>query len=352
MKKHYKLFILFLIVPLASFANGDKFAHSKQKSIKKTYLVNSDAGIQIDNSYGSISLSTWDEDKIDISVIIKVSGNNQNWVNQKINDITVDINALKSLVSAKTIIGKTSSRSSGNNNNFEINYSIKIPKKGGIKLTNKYGNIVTTDLWSNTDIYCKYGKITLGKLNSTANSIRMEYCNDSSIDAINSGVIAAKYSELDINKVTKLDLTTDYTNTNIQEANAVYYTSKYGSIKIQDIKTLKGTGNYLKIKIGTILDAFKINTKYSDVTIANLKTDVVEITSAYTNISLGYLAAYAFDFDIAVRYANFNYDRELEVISKEETNNSKNFKGYYKSRGVNKINISSDFGNVSLIKKQ
>jgi hypothetical protein len=41
---------------------------------KKAYYVNSDAGINIDNSYGNVTLSTWDEDKIELDINIKVSG--------------------------------------------------------------------------------------------------------------------------------------------------------------------------------------------------------------------------------------------------------------------------------------
>ena len=66
------------------FSNDDSFI-SKQKNIKKTYSVNSNAGIDIDNKYGNISISTWDEDKIDIDITIKVNGPNENWVNEKQN---------------------------------------------------------------------------------------------------------------------------------------------------------------------------------------------------------------------------------------------------------------------------
>ncbi len=73
MKKHYKILILFILIPFLGFSNDDTYI-SKQKSIKKTYIVNSNAGIDIDNKYGSISVSTWDEDKIDIDITIKVTG--------------------------------------------------------------------------------------------------------------------------------------------------------------------------------------------------------------------------------------------------------------------------------------
>jgi hypothetical protein len=78
----------------------EQFAHSKQ-NIKKTYYVNIVQRLKIDNSFGSITVSTWDEDKIDIDITIKVSGNNENWVTQRLEDINVDFTALKGSISAK-----------------------------------------------------------------------------------------------------------------------------------------------------------------------------------------------------------------------------------------------------------
>ncbi|MEP6803827.1 MAG: hypothetical protein ABI892_04835, partial [Flavobacterium sp.] len=137
MKKHYNILILLLLIPLLGFSNDDTFV-SKQKNIKKTYIVNSSAGIDIDNKYGNITVSTWDEDKIDLDITIKVSGGNEDWVNEKLNSIDINITALKSLVSAVTTIGNSSLKSKGSGNSFEINYVIKIPKNGSVKLNNKY----------------------------------------------------------------------------------------------------------------------------------------------------------------------------------------------------------------------
>ncbi|NRT15788.1 hypothetical protein HNP99_002148 [Flavobacterium sp. 28A] len=355
MKKQRKyLFILFLI-PFLMFSNGEKFTHTKQKNIKKTYLVNTDASLAITNSYGSITVIPWDEDKIDLDITIKVSSNNEKWINERLNDITVDISALKGLVSAKTIIGNSSSRNNGSNNNFEINYIIKIPRNSNnVNLNNKYGSIICTDLLSSTMIYCKYGKLTLGKLSSNNNDIQIEYCDNSSINYLNNGTIIAKYSDLNIQQINKLDLTSDYTDIDIQDANEVKYTCKYGDLNFQNIKNLDGLGNYLKIKVGNLNGNLKINTKYSDILIHTItaKASAVAIVSNYSNSTIGFDENFDFNFDVILSYANLKYSGDLTFINKEETNNTKKYSGYYKKKGSNLIKISSDYGNVSLIKKQ
>ncbi|MFV8355215.1 hypothetical protein ACNQGB_03395 [Flavobacterium sp. XS1P32] len=354
MKKQFKIVLLLALIPFLGFSNEADYIHSKQKIIKKTYFVNSDAGLYIDNSYGTISVSTWDEDKTELDIVIKVSGDNENWVNQRLTDINIDIVALKGLITAKTILGNSSYKSNGKNNNFQINYTLKIPKNGSVKLHNKYGNITTSDLFSEAEIKCKYGKIALGSLSGNSNNVLVEYCSNSTISYLKNANIVAKYSNLKIGEVIKLDLTSDYTDIEIQESDAIKYSSKYGTIKIQNVKSLDASGNYLTLKIGELSNTLKLSTKYSNVTIGTIsaKANSIAIAAGYTGLNIGFDANFAFDFNVSVKYASFKHDNELEIDSKEDSNNLKKYSGFYKKKGVNNITIISDYGNVTLLKKQ
>lgn len=352
MKKLYKTIIVLLLFPILGFAN-DEAIITKQKNIKRAYIVNSDAGIDITNTYGMVFVTTWDEDKIELDIVIKVSGDNENWVTQKLNDITVDINALKSMVTAKTQIENNKYRSKGRNNNFEINYVIKIPKNGSITIDNKYGNITTTDLNAPTSILCKYGKITMGRLNNIKNNIIIEYCSNSIIAYCKNANIIARYSGLSIEALSKIDLISDYTDTSIGTAGDVKYSSKYGTIKIKEANSLDGIGNYLTIKLGTLNSQLKLQTKFSsiDIGLIQAKANSIAINAGYTGVKVGFSPYYAFDFDVTLRYADFKYDSEFEFSNKAETNYTKNFNGYYKKKGVNTVAIISEYGNVTLTKK-
>ena len=308
MKKQFKIVLLLALIPFLGFSNEPDYIHSKQKIIKKTYFVNSDAGLYIDNSYGTISVTTWDEDKTELDIVIKVSGDNENWVNQRLTDINIDIIALKGLITAKTILGNSSYKSNGKNNSFQINYTLKIPRNGSVKLHNKYGNITTADLFSETEIKCKYGKIALGRLSGNSNNVLVEYCSNSTISYLKNANIVAKYSNLKIGEVIKLDLTSDYTDIEIQESDAIKYSSKYGTIKIQNVKSLDASGNYLTLKIGELSNTLKLSTKYSNVTIGNIsaKANSIAIAAGYTGLNIGFDANFAFDFDSSIFTAVFD----------------------------------------------
>ncbi|MBP1224630.1 hypothetical protein [Flavobacterium sp. 1355] len=352
MKKHYNILILFILIPFLGFSN-DETVISKQKNIKKTYIVNSNAGITIENKYGNISVSTWDEDKIDLDITIKVTGGNENWVNERINSIDIDITALKSMVSAITSIGNSSLKSRGSSNSFEINYVIKIPKNGTVKLDNKYGNINILSVDAATDISCKYGKVTLGKLNGNSNRIEIAYCQNSSIDYIKSGTIVARYSGLKITESGNLNLDTSYSDLVMSEGENIKYDCNYGNFKLQKINTFSGSGNYLTISIAEISNSINVNTNYSKINVSNItdRANNVNINCGYTDVSLGYDTNYAFDFDINTRYGNIKNDNSLDVSVSESKSNTKRISGFNKKKGQNKLVINSNYGSVTLTKK-
>lgn len=353
MKKHYNLLILLLVIPFLGFANDDSYL-SKQKVVKKTYIVNSDAGIDIDSKYGNISVTTWDEDKIDLEVIIKVSGNNENWVNEKLNSIDINITALKSMVTAITNIGKSTYKSKGSSNSFEINYIIKIPKNGTVKLNNKYGNITIGDLASTADIFCKYGKINLGKLNGNTNTIHIEYCQNSSIQYIKSGNIEARYSGLKINDAGKINLDTNYTDIVMGGSQNIKYDCNYGTFKFQKTGTVAGAGNYLNVNIGEILNTLNVDVNYGNLAIGVINQNAKDITvsSGYSDVSIGYDSNYAFDFDISTKYSGIKTDSSIQISNNEEKSNAKHVSGFYKKKGQNKVVLTSNYGSISLVKKQ
>ncbi|HMI06788.1 MAG TPA: hypothetical protein VK528_04520 [Flavobacterium sp.] len=353
MKTLCKLLLIFLILPVFAFANGsDLGKYSKQKTIKKAYIVNPDAGIDISNSYGNVYVTTWNEDKIELDILIKVTGDREEWVQKKLDDIDVDIEALKNLVSAKTVISNNAGKGSGKNSTIEINYTIKIPKNGSVKINNRYGDVISTDLFAATNIKCQYGKVTLGKLNSNNNQIKIEYCSKSTVDYVKTGTINADYSGLTLNGFGTLALKADYTDVNLTEGGNLKYDCSYGKLSLGKISNLEGDGDYLTIRVDEIQNNLKINTSYSRLTVGDVsaKAGNISVNSEYTGIDISYNPAYAFDFDISLKYANLKYDNDLEMSSKQETSFSKSYKGYYKKSGANKVGISSEYGNVSLSK--
>jgi hypothetical protein len=103
-------------------------------------------------------------------VVIKTNGNNEEKVQEKLDDITVDFSGSAAAVSAKTNFKKSNSTwswwggNSKNKNgvNMEVNYTIKMPATGAVNLSNDYGGISIDRLQGNAKISCDYGQLEIG----------------------------------------------------------------------------------------------------------------------------------------------------------------------------------------------
>ncbi|GGD33391.1 hypothetical protein [Flavobacterium orientale] len=346
MKNLYSLILFFVV--LSGYATEHNGKHTKQKTAKKSVAVNSDATVDISNKYGNVFVTTWNEDKIDIEVVITVSGDDESWVDKKLASISVDFNGSKSLYAAKTIFEKISS--SSRRNSVEINYTVKIPKNGNVKIANQYGNILSHDLNGSTNIVCKYGKIAMGKLNNSINIIKIDYCSKSTIESLKNAVINAKYSGLTIGSFSNLDINSSYTDVVVLNGYSLKYASNYGKIATGKVNNIEGSGNYLSIKIDEIENNLKLTTNYSNFSLnaVSAKASNISITSGYTNIKMNHSPNYTFDFDVITKYANFKSEAPLEYNTRVETNTTKSYTGFYKKSGTNKVTITSNYGNVSL----
>lgn len=74
--------LLFLAFSTVAFANDTSFdgKHTKEKTIKKEFNVSTNALLKIDNSYGNLNITSWNENRVVIEVHIKTNGNNEDKV--------------------------------------------------------------------------------------------------------------------------------------------------------------------------------------------------------------------------------------------------------------------------------
>lgn len=346
--KLYNFVILLLLVPVAVVAGNEKGKYTKEKRITKTYLVNSNAGLDITNKYGNVYVTTWDEDKTSVEVLIKVSSNSEEQLDKRLNSIDVNLEGFKHLVTAKTTIGNFS----GGKTNMEINYTIKIPRNGTIEINNQYGGIMLGKINGAANIICKYGDFTAEALNSEKNNINIEYSGGSKTGFIRNGNITAKYSGLNIDKAEKLSVNSEYSSLKITDVADITFNSDYGNLNIDNGGKITGVANYLPIRIARVTSQVNITTKYGNLKIGELTDNVrnVAINAAYTPIDLRYNENYAFDFDISLKYSKLHDKSGLKFLDKKENNTDGSYRGYHKNSGQNRVFVKSEYGHLNLIK--
>ncbi|WP_299391515.1 hypothetical protein [uncultured Gelidibacter sp.] len=353
--KHFFIAITLILFQVSFAGPVKKDKHTKEKTIKKEYAVNSDALLKIDNSYGNINIITYSGKTVSIEVKIKTSGNNLEKVEEKLNDITVEFQASSNRVSAKTIFSKSRSNNWWNwgrtsNVNMEINYLIKLPITNSVDLNNNYGSINLDRLEGHAKINCDYGKITTKELMADNNSISFDYTNNSFFEYIKSGKISADYSGFTVAKTKNLDIEADYTKSVVEIAENVTYTCDYGSITIEKANHIKGDGDYITARFGEVYKSIQLSSDYGSIKIDKMTANAgnVTIDSDYTGITIGYDTDYQFKFDIDLDYASLRGADNFQFSSKKEGSSSKNYQGYSGGSNTNNlIKITSDYGSVT-----
>lgn len=352
----FKTICLLFFLPIIAFANHPKWKgkYTKEKKINKEFNVNSDALLKVQNSYGNLYVTSWNENRIVIEVHIKANGNNEDNVQDKLDQIDVIFNSSLSNVSAKTTFENSNWSWGWNKKNvsMEINYTIKVPVNNNIDLNNDYGNINLDKINGSAKISCDYGRIDIGELNGNTNYLNFDYTSNSTIGFIKNGKIDADYSGYVINSAGNLEINADYTSSKINDAKNIQYNCDYGSIDIRNAHNLDGNGDYLSAKFGVIHGNLSIRSDYGGIKIDEMAADAgnVEIQTDYTGVKIGYNSNYHFDFTINVEYAGLHGDDEFDFRIKREGNTEKHFEGHYGSSGKNNVSINSDYGSVTFNK--
>lgn len=353
--------LLFLLGPGIILAKNDgklNGKYTKEKTIKKEFNVNSDALLKVNNSYGNLNITSWNENRIMIEVHIKTNGNNEDKVQEKLDDISVSFDASSSVVSAKTLFNDNKSGwgwswGKNNNVNMQINYTIKLPIKNSVDLNNDYGSIMLDRVDGHAKINCDYGRLEIGELRGRNNILNFDYTSNSTIGFINGGEVRADYSGFTIEKASNLKVIADYTNSKIEQMDNLEYSCDYGKMEVGKANSVKGSGDYITVKLGSIHGDVDISSDYGSIRIDELAEDAgnVNIRSDYTGVKIGYSSNYHFDFNITTSYAGVSGKDDFVTNISMEKSTSKHYEGYHGSKGSgNMVTLNSDYGGISFTK--
>lgn len=359
LKIPFKLLLCFLLMPLMVLANTDlkPIKATKERRIKKTFNVSSDATLKVKNSFGNITVITWNENRIDFDISIKVSGNNEEKVQDRLDRIDVRFSSSSDLVSATTEIGKNEKKwwdwGKKMNLKVEIDYIIKLPISNNIDLNNEFGSITVDELKGAARLNCDFGKIVAKALLSQSNNISFTHSQNCYFDYINSGTIKAEHSGFTIAKTENIIIDAEHSKSTIEASENVTYNCDFGSIHVENVNMLEGKGEHLTTRIGTVFKNLSLDNTHGTVKIERLAPSVNNVTldSEFTSMTIGYDAELSFNFDLNLEFGSLRDSDGFNFTSKEIDHSDKRYKGYYGTRDAGTvIKVNSEHGNLSFKK--
>lgn len=362
----FNILILAVMYPAIPNGVGNTYPKSsygkytKEKKISKSFEVSVNDLLKVENSYGNINITTWDENRIQIDVSVKVNGNDEGKVKEKLNDIAIKMSQTGEGVFAKTYLEKENRSwwdllfGDSNNLNMEINYTIKAPVNNNVHLINDYGNIYLDKLKGNAKINCDYGSIDIGELLGDSNYINIDYSRNSHIGTLKNAVINADYSEFVVEDARYVDLNADYSKSNFRKIEYLKFNCDYGSLNVDKVKKIEGNADYLTTRIGQVHQSLDLSLDYGNVEIDKVIKGAgnIKINSDYAGVKIGYAQDQAFDFNIESSYGSVNGMEGFNIQKQIQESNNNSYSGYYMNSDTSgKITINSSYAKITFQKK-
>ena len=362
----FKIITFLVLIPLLSFSNTPlKGKYKKTKEISKTFEANDDTILNIKNSFGNIDIVTWDTNRIEIDVTITVSGNDEEAIEKKLEDIRIQFEKSNNQVHATTHSGKSKSKSwfssnwfrwnSSSNINFRIDYKVKMPTENDLNIYNDYGTINLNELNGKANINCDFGKLIIGSLNNTTNEIHCDYTKNSVIDFVESASIYADFSNFTIEEANDIKLNGDYTTSEFTNIKNLKYNCDFGKLTIDKVANIHGSSDYLSLHIGELSNSATISTDFGSIKIDLLKKGFknLNIKSDYTGIKIGIDSDASCNIYSELSFGNLKYDGDLFTFNKvKEKTTEKEYQGYFNNENTNAtITTETEFGSIRFYQK-
>lgn len=344
---------LFLLLPVAIWG---QYA---TKTIERQYPLPAKGTFELNNRFGDVTIESWDKQQVDIKVVVKVYGNDDEVREDQLENIYPVFEANSDRVAVKTVIEKEKNKSwwklldffQNNNDRFQIDYWVKLPSSAKLNTKNSYGATFIDRHDGPTTIACSYGNLSVNALRNANNKIVIKYSDDSEIEFLNGGTVIADYSDLQIDQARTIELDADYSKTKIEAINSLSFSIDYGKLEVGKVALLEGDADYVGIRIDELSKRCTVDLDYGAFKIYTLlpSTEEVELNADYAGLSLGIDPNWGFEFEVTTEYASLKSDLDLNYRKKIIEQEDHYYQGTYNGGG-GKLNIQSDYGAVKLNK--
>lgn len=350
-----KFFLSLLLIAVVSLTAN---ASEVSKKLNHEFTINENSILILQNKYGKIDVQNWNEKKVSIEVEIMIQYPNKEKAEKLLEYLDVNFstsgNECKAITKIDERFNKLKGNNWGNDKEFHINYTVKMPKDLDLDLYNKYGDVYIDELTGYSKINVKYGNLQANKIlrNDTKplSSIVLGY-GKGDVTEVGWMKIEIKYSKLNIEKSRALVVQSKYSKLYIDKASSIVSESKYDSYDIGTLDNFVIEGAYSGYKIGYLGKKLSLETKYTGTTVEKIPAsfELIKIENSYGGIKLGIASDASYHLKGEARYAKISFPSSNNM-NRIEKSNSATYDGIVgNSSDPNaRVVISTSYGAVKL----
>jgi hypothetical protein len=348
---------LFMLGIFLGISGAWSYAGELTKEYHEEYDASENTTLILNNKYGNIDVQNWDNMKVRIDVVVVVNHADEERAQKLLNYIDINFSTSGNEIKAVTKIDEKFSRSGNwkNGNEFEINYTVQMPKQINLDLYNKYGHVSIDEVAGLANIEVKYGKLKANKLSrgnvKPLNTVSLGYAKGCTITEANWLKANIKYSGLEIEKIRAFVGYTSYMKLRINEASSVVIEGKYDGYTLGKVSNLVVNTSYSSIKADELGKKLEADTRYTGVTIGYIPADfeAINIDSRYGTYKIGIDEDASYKLDGEASYCKIYYPDEGKV-SRIQENTSMKVNGTVGSQTnpACTVKVITKYGNVKL----
>ncbi len=265
--------LLFLALQATAQQNEQKherkrYEHVKERTVSKTYSA-SGATLNIDNSFGDVTVTTWNKNEIKVDIHIEASSSDKEMAEKMFENLDVTESKDGNEIKFKTT---TSKNKNGNINcknckvSMNITYTVQLPASVPLKIENSFGAIIIPDYNAAVSLVSKFGSLTAGNL-ASIQKLEVEF-GKANLKNINNANTTFKFSTVTIenmkgdNKInlsfcssSRIAIDNDVTSLQLNES--------YSTVNLKPSSDFSGTYN-IRTSFGSVTDRSNANIKRTD----------------------------------------------------------------------------------------
>jgi len=335
-------------------------AEEVRKEFHREMIPGDNSTLTVINKFGSVVTETWDKNSVVVDVTVKVENASADKARKLLDMIRVEFTEEGGNLKAETIFSDDFSSFSwkGSNNNFSINYNIKMPARVNFDVSNKYGNTVIDELSGLVTVNVKYGDLTVDKLTrgnvKPLNTIIVAY-GKATVYELGWAEINARYVGMfSIEKATALLVDSKYSKVSVKEVSSLVADSKYDGYSVGAANNIVVLGGYTDLKFERVNKKLDVETKYGNLSVNYVPAGFEKLTveAGYCAVKLGIDPAACYRLNAKSSYGSIKLDdSQFSADRRIVGNTSTEMAGKVGkcSSPTSEVTIDTSYGSVRLM---
>lgn len=324
-------------------------AQEASKTIRKTFTVNKDALLKVDNRFGKIHCNVWDKNEINIEVVIKAVASDTREAERMLERISVDISGNASRVDAVTTLSGKSSN--GSKSQMIIDYTISMPRTINLELINKFGDIYVDENSGNSSISLDYGNLQVNTLKGNNQQINLRF-SKGILGKAEKLSLEMSYSELRSDEIKDLVIDSKFSTFEIQNAGSIRQESQYDTNHLGNLESVKAVAMFSTINIGSVKEHLELEVKYGGCTVREVGPQfrVININNSFGNVDIRFDPEVSYKLDAESSFGNVVFPKSATVDVEETSFTGKTYRGIVgkDAKTARKVVIVTKNGDVNL----